>query len=73
MDDKRNILFDEKPFTYKLLKDRKCIVLYKGKEVLTIVGKDYNKMLRVIALDNAYETQLFLAKVSGNFKRGNEG
>lgn len=72
MEDRRNILFDEMPFSYKLVKDKKAIVYYKGKEVFTAVSKDYNKLQRVIAMDNAYELQLFLAKITGNFKRGNE-
>ncbi len=72
MEDKRNVLFDEKPFSYRLLKDKKALVYYRGKEVMTLTGKDYNKLRRVIDLDNEYEEQLFLAKVTGNFKRGNE-
>ncbi len=72
MEDRRNILFDEKPFSYKLLKDRSAQIAYKGKNVSVIAGKDYNKLLRVIALDNIYELQLFLAKVTGQFKHGNE-
>jgi len=72
MEDKRNILFDELPFSYKLIKEKKALIYYKGKEVLAISGKDYNKLQRVIDLDNKYELQLFLAKITGNFKRGNE-
>ncbi len=72
MEDRRNILFDEMPFSYKLIKDKKAIVYHKGKEVFTASGKDYNKLQRVIVMDNAYELQLFLAKITGNFKRGNE-
>lgn len=72
MEDRRNILFDEMPFSYKPLKDKKALVYYKGKEILTLTGKDYNKLQRVIDLDNKYELQLFLAKITGNFKRGNE-
>jgi hypothetical protein len=73
VEDQRKILFDEKPFTYKLVtKENKAIVKYKGKEVATIAGKDYNKLERVIALDNVYELQLFLAKVTGHFKHGTE-
>ena len=72
MEDKRNILFDEKPFSYKLIKDNKAQISYKGKMIIVITGKEYNKLLRVIALDNIYELQLFLAKITGNFKHGNE-
>jgi hypothetical protein len=72
MEDERNILFNEKPFSYKLIKDNKAQILYKGKVVSTIVGKQYNKLIRVIQLDNIYELQLFLAKITGQFKHGNE-
>jgi hypothetical protein len=72
VEDKRNILYDEKPFGYKLVKDKKAIISYKGKMISTITGKDYNKLIRVIALDNMYELQLFLAKTTGQFKHGNE-
>jgi len=65
MENQRNILFDEKPFTCKLLKDKKAQISYKGKVVSTIVGKDYNKLKRVIEMDNIYELQLFLAKITG--------
>ena len=72
MEDRRNILFDEMPFSFKLIKDKKALIYYKEKVVLTISGKDYNKLQRVIDLDTKYELQLFLAKLTGNFKRGNE-
>jgi len=72
MEDRRNILFDEMPFSHKLLKDKKALIYFKGKEVLVATGKDYNKLLRVIDMDNKYELQLFLAKITGNFKHGNE-
>ncbi|GAB1456343.1 MAG: hypothetical protein RBT62_07745 [Spirochaetia bacterium] len=72
MEDKRNILFDTKPFSFKLLKDKKAQIFYSGKPVSMITGKDYNKLVRVIELDNVYELQLFLAKITGQFKHGNE-
>ena len=72
MEDKRNILFDKKPFSYKLLKDKKAQIFYSGKLISTISGKEYNKLMRVIGLDNIYELQLFLAKITGQFKHGNE-
>ena len=72
MEDQRDILFSEKPFSYKLLKENKAQILYKGKMVSTKVGKEYNKLKRVIEMDNVYELQLFLAKITGQFKPGNE-
>jgi hypothetical protein len=73
MEDQRNILFEEKPFSCKVVaKEKKAIVKYKGKDVAVISGKDFNKLERVIALDNIYELQLFLAKVTGHFKHSTE-
>lgn len=72
MEDKRNILFDNKPFSYKIIKDKKAQVFYRGKLVSTVSGKEYNKLIRVKELDNIYELQLFLAKITGQFKHGNE-
>ena len=72
MEDQRDILFREKPFSYKLIKDNKAQISYKGKYISVLVGKDYNKLLRVISFDNIYELQLYLAKATGQFKHGNE-
>jgi hypothetical protein len=36
-----------------------------------ILGKEYNKIIRVIELDNIYELQLFLEKISKQLKPGN--
>lgn len=72
MEDRRNILFDKKPFSYKLQKDKKAQIFYEGKPVSMISGKEFNKLVRVIELDNVYELQLFLAKITGQFKHGNE-
>jgi hypothetical protein len=73
MDERRNPLFDEKPYGYKLLKDKRAQVSRKGAVLGTISGKDYNKLLRVIQLDNIYELQLFLEKISGQLTRGEGG
>ena len=72
MEDQRSTLLNEKPFSCKLLKDNKAQISHKGKLVSTISGKDYNKLVRVINMDNVYELQLFLAKITGQFKHGNE-
>ena len=60
-----NSLFTEKPFTHKMLKDKKAEIRYKGKPVAVLSGKDFNKLERVIAMDNVFELQLFLSKVTG--------
>ncbi|HNY22016.1 MAG TPA: hypothetical protein PKO22_07695, partial [Treponemataceae bacterium] len=58
-------LFTEKPFSYKVLKDKTPEIRFRGTLVKTISGKEFNKLERVIAMDNQPELQLFLAKVTG--------
>ncbi len=60
-----NPLFIEKPFTYKLLKDKTAEIRYRGKPVSVLSGKAFNKLERVIAMDNVFELQLFLSKITG--------
>jgi len=72
MEDQRNILINEKPFGYKLLKENRAQISYKNKVVSVISGKDYQQLRRVIDLENIMELQLFLAKITGQFKHGNE-
>ena len=72
LEDKRNILRDDQPFDYKLLKDEKAQIYYNSKLVKLLTGKDYAKLIRVIDEDDSYSLQLFMAKVTGNFKHGNE-
>ncbi|MGH4122828.1 MAG: hypothetical protein ACREV6_07855 [Clostridium sp.] len=69
--DKRNKL-DEEFFSYKVSKDNKVFVFWYGKQVLILKGKESEKFLAKIQNANSKEAQLILAKVTGNFKRGNE-
>lgn len=70
--DKRNIL-DEEIFTYQATKDGKVMISWHGKQVMILKGKHADKFLANIALAaDAKQKQLVMAKVTGNFKRGNE-
>ena len=44
MEDKRNILKDEKPFTYKKIKEKKALIFWKNKMIKTIYGNQYEKL-----------------------------
>jgi len=72
MEDKRNILRDEKPFGYREIKASKIQVTFRNKLIMTIQGKDYMRFLKVQERGDEYGIQLFLAKVTGQFKHGNE-
>lgn len=72
MEDKRNILRDEKPFDYKILKGEKAQIFFKNKVIKIIMVKDFSKLQKKIDGADAYELQLFLATVTGQFKHENE-
>ncbi|MGM9985777.1 MAG: hypothetical protein ACI35O_00990 [Bacillaceae bacterium] len=70
--DKRNRL-EEIPFSYRVAKNNTVFLDFYGKQVKILKGKDADKFLEKIkAAKNEKEEQLILAKVTGNFKRGNE-
>ncbi|RXI96236.1 hypothetical protein DS745_21080 [Anaerobacillus alkaliphilus] len=70
--DKRNRL-NESPFSYRVNKDNTVFLEYEGKQVKILKGKDAEKFLsKINSATNAKEIQLILAKITGNFKRGNE-
>ncbi len=63
---------DEDQFDYQVTKDSKVLIYWHNKHIKTLSGKHAQKFLRQIdGLDGADE-QLVLARVTGNFKRGNE-
>lgn len=69
--DKRNLL-DEEPFSYKVMKDNKIFIYWNGKQVSILKGKESEQFLSKIQNKSTKEIQLIMAKITGNFKRGNE-
>ncbi|MCG3089680.1 hypothetical protein [Sporosarcina cyprini] len=70
--DKRNRLGEE-PFQYRVSKDNTVFLDYYGRQVKILKGKEAEKFLkRIHAAEDTTEEQLIMAKVTGNFKRGNE-
>lgn len=69
--DKRNRL-DEEVFTYSVTKDHKVFIHWLGKQVKILSGKESDRFLSRITGADFKEAQLVMAKVTGNFKRGNE-
>ena len=69
--DKRDIL-DEEIFAYRVTKDKKVLISYEGKQVTTLSGKKADEFISKIQNAEGKEAQLIMAKVTGNFKRGNE-
>ncbi|MFJ8241513.1 hypothetical protein [Bacillus tropicus] len=70
--DKRNRLND-RMFHYRVTKNNIVLIEYYGKQIIILKGNDAKKFLyKINHAHNDTEKQLIMAKVTGNFKRGNE-
>jgi hypothetical protein len=69
--DKRNRL-DDDVFEYRETKDSSVHISWYGKRVMTLKGPQARKFLAKIADLEGKEAQLVMAKITGNFKHGNE-
>ncbi|SCM95994.1 Uncharacterized protein BWINRASL_03220 [Bacillus mycoides] len=70
--DKRNRL-DDMMFHYRVAKNNMVLIEYYRKQIITLKGNDAEKFLNKInRANNEKEKQLIMAKITGNFKRGNE-
>jgi len=69
--DKRHHLDDE-IFSYQVNNENKVFIFWKGKQVKVLKGKEAQLLLDKIAGLDRIGVQLALAKITGNFKRGNE-
>ena len=69
--DKRDRLKDE-VFSYRVSKDNKVFISWQGKQVMILKDKEGEKFLTKISTVDTIEAQLIMAKITGNFKRGNE-
>ncbi len=70
-EDKRNC-FDEEVFTYRTSKDGKVFIYWHGKQVMILKDKQAREFLNKLEGLDEREAQLVMAKITGNFKRGNE-
>ncbi|HCX48213.1 MAG TPA: hypothetical protein DG757_04060 [Bacillus sp. (in: Bacteria)] len=69
--DKRNRLDDE-PFNFRVTKDNTVFLDYNGRQVKVLKGTEAEKFLKKISVaESTTEAQLIMAKITGNFKRGN--
>ncbi|MBI5959317.1 MAG: hypothetical protein HY866_11315 [Chloroflexi bacterium] len=70
-EDQRGKLNDE-VFSYQPTKDRRVLIYWTNKLVITLKGDKAERFLRQIADADDHTAQLIMAKATGNFKRGNE-
>lgn len=69
--DQRGML-EEQPFSYRASKDGKVFLAWRGKQVMILKGKQAQDFLARIAGLDEPAAQLLMARLTGNFKRGNE-
>ncbi len=69
--DKRNRL-DEEVFSYRAAKDGKVFISWCGKQVMILKGKEAARFVTKLEGLQDKQAQLVMAKITGNFKRGNE-
>lgn len=63
---------DEDHFAYRTTQDGQVFIDWDGRQVTFLRGDTARKFLRAMASKDGAEAQRVMAKVTGNFKRGNE-
>ena len=61
----------ERPFSHRVTRD-KVLISWQGRVVKTLAGDDAARFRREAAALDDDGVQLLLAKLTGNFRRGNE-
>jgi hypothetical protein len=69
--DRRHKL-DEEVFSYRATKDGKVFLFWRQKQIKILKGLTAQEFLEDIGEADAKETQLIMARITGNFKHGNE-
>jgi hypothetical protein len=59
-------------FSYRTTKDGRLRVAFHGRHVVTLAGGEAQRLAGRLETADAEQTQLLLAKATGNFKHGNE-
>jgi hypothetical protein len=60
------------PFDYRIAKDGAVIVSRGGRPVTMVGGSDAGRLAAALQRADDSTTQLLLARITGNYKRGNE-
>ena len=69
--DKRGKL-EEQPFDFQITKDERVLIYWDNRIIMTLKGQAAKKLITKLAGADEASIQMALAKVTGNFKHGNE-
>lgn len=65
-------LVKERAFSYEVRKDNKLFIYYYGKQVIVLTKQRAKQFIEDLEYADENKTQYLLARVTSNFKRGNE-
>lgn len=71
-DDLADDKLGDEPFSYAVTRDGKIFITWRDRRVMTLKGEEARRFAEKLARLDAHGIQLALAKITGNFKRGNE-
>jgi len=66
------MLVEGTPFSYRTSKDGRVFVYWHGKQVTILKGDKARKFAADVERSDDQQAQSLMARVTGNFKRGNE-
>ena len=69
--DRRERLTAE-PFSFRVTKEQRVRIAHEGREVVVLGEKESIRFLQAAEGTDAAAQQLLMARITGNFKRGNE-
>ena len=62
----------DRPFSYRRTKDDRVMIDWNGRRAAVLTGAKARRFLDAVAGADDERAQLEMARVTGNFKRGNE-
>lgn len=71
-DDPPDDKLGDEPFSYAVTRDGKIFISWRDRQVMTLKGEDARRFAEKLGRLDPRGIQLALAKITGNFKRGNE-
>ena len=63
---------EDHPFSYRAAKDDRVMIEWNGRRAAVLTGAKARRFLAAVESADAERAQLEMARVTGNFKRGNE-
>ena len=60
------------PYSYRVTKDERVMISWQGRPVVTLAGKKASRFISQIGGLDEEGRQMLMARMTGNFKHGNE-